>query len=144
MAQLVVKYGVKNEGTTNIDQTPYVIGRGPTAALRLDNPLVSREHCAIHHGGGQFVIQDLKSSSGTMVNGRGLTAPHMLSDGDKIEIGMHSIIFELGFADAGVSSGGGSDASASACCKLNTLFQWPNNADPKFRLCRWVTIYLVD
>ena len=67
------------------------IGRGH-CDIRLRNPEVSREHCAIEVYGARAIIKDLKSANGTLVNGR-LIREHIIKDGDHIQIG--STIFQV-------------------------------------------------
>ncbi len=64
-----------------------VIGRGPAATLRLEDPSVSRLHARIAANGGGARIEDAGSSHGTFVDGARLTAPAALRDGARIRIG---------------------------------------------------------
>ncbi len=51
------------------DDQPLLIGR-VRGDLRLEDPLVSGAHCRIVHRNGHFVLQDLGSTNGTIVDGR--------------------------------------------------------------------------
>jgi len=66
-----------------------LIGRkvdGSTARVQLDSPFVSRRHARIYAEGDQLFIADLKSASGTKLNGERLTeAPARLKVGDRLE-----------------------------------------------------------
>ncbi|HUO34641.1 MAG TPA: FHA domain-containing protein [Candidatus Acidoferrum sp.] len=44
------------------------IGRAPDCDVVLDYPVVSREHARIIDSGGQYVLEDLRSTNGTAVN----------------------------------------------------------------------------
>src|SRR4051812_18985783 len=46
-----------------------VIGRGEDAAVRVDDPLVSRHHAVFRHTGSGWLLEDLGSSNGTFVDG---------------------------------------------------------------------------
>lgn len=51
------------------EDQPLLIGR-VRGDLRLDDPLVSQAHCRVVWRGGHFVLQDLGSTNGTLVDGR--------------------------------------------------------------------------
>lgn len=55
--------------------------------LTIPSPRVSRRHAEITWEGGQPVLADLGSSNGTQVNGKRLSKPHPLQDGDEITVG---------------------------------------------------------
>jgi len=64
------------------------IGRQPDNEVVLPDRGVSRYHAEVTDpsGNGQFVVRDLGSKNGTMVNGRP-ASEHRLRDGDRIVIG---------------------------------------------------------
>jgi two-component system cell cycle response regulator len=68
-----------------------IIGRSPTAQIRLSDEGVSREHAAIVLVGDKVVLDDLGSTNGTFCNGVRV-ASRELSDGDKIMIGSTTIL----------------------------------------------------
>ena len=53
------------------------VGRGTEAAIRLDEYRVSRAHAVLVRHGRHFRILDNRSSNGTFVNGRQITATNM-------------------------------------------------------------------
>ena len=65
-----------------------VIGRAANVDLVLADPrsIVSSRHCSIEFHAGGYILTDT-STNGTAINGRRLTAPHRLCDGDIITIG---------------------------------------------------------
>jgi hypothetical protein len=71
---------------------PARLGRGADVLLRLDRDQgVSREHAEIYWKSGAMRIRDLGSTHGTSVNGKSIQdAP--LSSGDKIEIGLSTLV----------------------------------------------------
>ena len=79
---LVVIAGGRPERAVEIGGDRFVIGRGPTCDLVLDDARVSREHAAIVPGpGGRRLLCDLDSANGTLVNGRPIpTAPGFRAD----------------------------------------------------------------
>lgn len=60
-----------------------------------DNPGVSRHHAQVTVQGSYVTIKDLKSTNGTLVNGKSLhpNTPYALHDGDRIEFGQVVLVF---------------------------------------------------
>ena len=69
-----------------------LVGRAPTADLRIDDPRVSRLHARIEMRDDGVYVEDLGSRNGTMVNGV-LSEGQRLAAGDELGIGAASIIF---------------------------------------------------
>ena len=70
-----------------------VIGRGAEADLRLHDTGVSRAHAEVRLEGDVASVVDLRSTNGTLVNGRRVGAA-VLQDGDRIEVGATPIVFK--------------------------------------------------
>ena len=66
------------------------LGRDPEGEVVIDvaAAVVSRKHAEIHKRGAQFVIVDLKSFNGTLLNEQRITDPVELFDGDRIQLGL--------------------------------------------------------
>lgn len=62
------------------------IGRAHTNHIVLKEARISRQHAIIRQAGKEFVIEDLQSSNGVVVNGEKIKE-HVLTDGDQIQIG---------------------------------------------------------
>ena len=79
-----------------------VIGRDIDCDIVLPDRLVSRHHAHVVWGVVSeregYVVEDLRSKNGTFVNGQELAAPHLLEDGDEVQIALR---FKLAFVDAG-------------------------------------------
>src|SRR5262245_29276991 len=72
--------------------TECVIGRAADVDFSIDDGGISRRHCRVRSEGAGYVIEDLGSRNGTMVNGAVVqSAP--LSDGAIIRIGTVEMIF---------------------------------------------------
>ena len=69
------------------------IGRLPDNAMIIDNPAVSGHHARVFLEGHQVILEDLRSTNGTFVNGRPITR-HVLQHGDEVLVGKHSIVFD--------------------------------------------------
>jgi pSer/pThr/pTyr-binding forkhead associated (FHA) protein len=71
------------------------IGRLADNDIVLDDVDVSRHHAVIIDTGTNFMITDLRSANGVMVEGRRLHPSATLADDDHIRICSHEFIFEL-------------------------------------------------
>ncbi len=71
------------------------IGRSRQCDVVLDDPNVSRQHAEIRPRGGSWVLTDLGSTNGSVLNGRRIEGPEVIKAGDAIELGTSAITFEL-------------------------------------------------
>jgi diguanylate cyclase (GGDEF)-like protein len=75
---------------------PTVLGRNPRCSFPLHDFGVSWEHATITpRGEDEFVLEDLDSTNGTRVNGKSISSPRILQDGEKIFVGETVIRFSL-------------------------------------------------
>ncbi|MBV8671093.1 MAG: FHA domain-containing protein [Candidatus Eremiobacteraeota bacterium] len=70
-----------------------VIGRGRGCHIVFDDATVSKEHARLRVDGRSMSIEDLRSTNGTLVNGRAIDGPTPLRRGDRIAIGPNVIVF---------------------------------------------------
>ncbi len=70
------------------------IGRLPDNDVVIDNLSVSRSHAAVAASGDGYVVRDLASRNGTMLNGAPVTSAR-LADGDVISVGKYDILFQI-------------------------------------------------
>ena len=69
MARLLFRDSQGREGTVELSPTETVyVGRGLECAIRTDDGMVSRRHSQIRMEGGRFVVEDLGSANGTLLN----------------------------------------------------------------------------
>ncbi len=73
-----------------------LIGRAPSAQIRLDEPSVSQRHALIERVGTRFFVTDLGSSNGTSVNGIPISGATPLRNGDRVEVVNVVLLFRLG------------------------------------------------
>jgi predicted component of type VI protein secretion system len=85
MAKLVAIEG-KLTGKEYVIERPIVIGRGPGLAIRPPDAKISREHSKVYRQGDDFVVVDLNSRNGTLVNDAPITK-RVLHHGDEILVG---------------------------------------------------------
>jgi Protein of unknown function (DUF3662)/FHA domain len=75
-------------------RVPFTIGRRTDADLPLIDGKVSREHARLDRDrGSSYVVSDLQSLNGTLVNGVQIHGPRVLNDGDVLEIGHFTLRF---------------------------------------------------
>ncbi len=86
---------VSRNGTVLFRQivTPgdYVIGRDDGTDLRVDVPLVSRQHAKLTVNYSEMFIQDLGSANGTQINGEAISEITRIWPSQKIQIGEATI-----------------------------------------------------
>ena len=70
------------------------IGRAEENDLQLMDPKASRHHAEIQREGLSFLVRDLDSANGTLINGVRLTAPHVLRHGERIAIGDTELVYQ--------------------------------------------------
>ena len=63
-----------------------VLGRSPRCDIVIPDRRVSRRHAEIRWDGKAATLHDLNSANGTFLNGRRVTAPRTLQDGDEITV----------------------------------------------------------
>jgi hypothetical protein len=80
------------ERTVLLTKPVTVVGRGAEADLRLHDTGVSRAHLELHLEGDDVRLADLRSTNGTIVNGRKVSST-LLVDGDRIEVGATPMVF---------------------------------------------------
>lgn len=81
-------------GSAPLSQPVVKLGRDPQEAeISLSDPAVSWLHAEISRHGDTFYLRDLGSRNGTFVNGRLLSVPRPLHDGDRIHLGNTDLDF---------------------------------------------------
>lgn len=79
-----------------IDQPKTIIGRSKICDIKIDDPQVSKEHCAIIiDENGKFNIEDLNSTNSTYLNEKALKKKTHIIYGDRIIIGNTILRFYL-------------------------------------------------
>ncbi len=63
-----------------------IIGRASTADLSLPDRFLSRQHTRIYKEGACFVVEDLGSRNGTLLNGVQISQPTPLKAGDEVRL----------------------------------------------------------
>lgn len=93
-AALVICNGEFEGMTYALSNDETLIGRNPTTDITLVDENISREHAIVLRDGDAFSIEDLQSTNGTKVNGKGIRS-QPLHPGDEIQVGHTRFRFEL-------------------------------------------------
>ncbi len=93
IAWLAVVAG-KRAGTQYRLSRETIIGRDPLRCdFVLDDDAASAEHAKVRYERRRFVLYDLGSTNGTLVNGEKIQR-HILDDGDRIVVGLTELVFK--------------------------------------------------
>ena len=94
MPHLTILTGSQRGKIFELGSEPCRIGRDANIEVPINDSKASRCHVEIISKDGAYVMRDLKSKNGTMVNGTTVTAL-TLQEGDQIQIGETRIAFSL-------------------------------------------------
>jgi len=112
------------------------IGRDQSSTFAVPDLALSRRHCSIERAAGDgargFVLRDLDSRNGTLVNGLPVRQ-HQLADGDQIRIGDSALIFVAGSEPA-------MDNGAAAGSTAVAAFDFDIPVTPSMRFTSALTI----
>ncbi|MEV4239008.1 BTAD domain-containing putative transcriptional regulator [Nocardia sp. NPDC050408] len=70
------------------------IGRLPDNDIVLDNAAISRHHAVVVDTGTSYIVCDLRSANGVHIHNQRIRGSAALTDGDRIRIGDHQLMFE--------------------------------------------------
>jgi pilus assembly protein CpaF len=87
MFTVVITEKEGNERRLSFTEPEVTIGRVPGNDVVLPKGNVSKRHSRIVLKDNRFIVVDLKSTNGTYVNGRKITSPLVVKEGDKIYVG---------------------------------------------------------
>lgn len=90
---LVAAEGPDRGAIRPVDRERVNVGALPDCDVVIDSPHVSGKHARIRCRGREFVITDLDSANGTLVNGA-TVHQHPLQDGDRVSFGSSHWIFK--------------------------------------------------
>jgi len=92
-ATLLVKLHGQGSRTLDLSKDQFTIGRKSDNDLVIEDQSVSGHHAKIVKVQAVYFIEDLRSTNGTMVNGKPIER-QQLRDADGISIGQHRLIFQ--------------------------------------------------
>jgi len=96
-ACLVVMRGRHVGQLFELGEAPSILGRGEDATIQVDDTATSRHHARIEPTAIGYLIVDLESTNGTLINGNKISR-HVLRDGDRVQVGGETV-FEFSYRD---------------------------------------------
>jgi DNA-binding winged helix-turn-helix (wHTH) protein len=97
-ALLLWREGDEIKGQWALDNPVTTIGRWEDNDVAIQDRWISRYHAEVHREKDRYIIRDLDSKNGTLVNGQRIAAPVALADGDEIQV---TPLITLTFVDYG-------------------------------------------
>ena len=88
-ARLVVLAPASMAGSVFDLQSETTIGRAPGCGVVIDDARVSKLHARVFHSGGRWVVEDLGSTNGTLLNDHVLDLAKNVGPGDRIQVADH-------------------------------------------------------
>lgn len=76
-----------------LGETVVVAGRGADCTVQLLDQRASRQHFTITPRDSNYVLADLGSANGTLLNGLRVRGEMPLADGDRIKVGQTLLVF---------------------------------------------------
>ncbi|MHC4082253.1 MAG: FHA domain-containing protein [Planctomycetota bacterium] len=102
MASILIVSGSSEGDYYLLGREPVMVGRGEGCHIQIVDDAVSRRHFQIRPGpqAGGYIVQDMESANGTLVNEQPIKGDTPLADGDVIGIGSTELMFSsVDFAD---------------------------------------------
>ncbi|MFH1438121.1 MAG: FHA domain-containing protein [Pseudomonadota bacterium] len=87
---------IDDEGKSTVvplTRNDYSVGRQEGNVIRLTERNVSRKHARLEKSNGKFIIDDLESYNGVLVNNDRVKGKKTLNSGDSIQIGDYRLVF---------------------------------------------------
>lgn len=99
MAELILQYSDGRRDRLTLRNHPVTIGRDISCDVTIDDPSASRRHVRFVPEGDGFVVEDLGSKNGTLVNNEPCSRA-ILRSGDQVLIGSTLAIFSTAGAES--------------------------------------------
>jgi len=85
------------------------VGRAPTNRVVIPDDICSRHHCEVFQTNSKWILRELGSRNGTLIDGARVTEDWTLSDGDQVQIGEFYLVFTHEIAKEGEGGSSGID-----------------------------------
>ena len=76
------------------EKSEITIGRSPNTDIQIDNLAVSNQHARLIKRKGQYVVEDLSSTNGTLLNNKKISKA-ILKHNDIVAVGKHTLLIYL-------------------------------------------------
>src|SRR5262245_55777443 len=93
MPVLIMQSGKHKGKRITLPHKEVIIVRNQVSCIRLGFTDISRKHCSIRPTPKGWLIHDLESQNGTLVNGAEIESETLLQPGDTVQVG--AFLFQL-------------------------------------------------
>jgi pSer/pThr/pTyr-binding forkhead associated (FHA) protein len=94
MLKILLKLKDKELKTLETDKAEITIGRNENNDIHINNLGASKKHARIFRRNGEYIIEDLKSTNGTIMNDENIITAK-LSGSDVVTIGKHNLYISI-------------------------------------------------
>ena len=116
-AWFIARKGSQAGQSFDLSGEQITLGRAPESGVKLNDVGVSREHAAIQLKNGRYVLCDVGSTGGTLVNGK-LLSGLPLKEGSSITVGASQLVFTT---VQGTANAGSGDSDATLIMRKGSL-----------------------
>ncbi|MCL4275882.1 MAG: FHA domain-containing protein [Anaerolineales bacterium] len=92
---ITVRHGGGTSSVKQFSQPEITLGRDPGSDIPLPDDTVSTRHAQLTYHHGQWWLEDLASTNGTMLNDTPITMPTVITSGDEIRCGEAQLLVGL-------------------------------------------------
>jgi MFS family permease len=94
VATLTVTSGGSSGQVITVGDKPVVLGRSHRSDAVLDDESVSRFHATVRREHGQYVVEDMRSRNGVLIDGQKVPKGSLMP-GSQLQLGAVSLVFEV-------------------------------------------------
>ena len=94
MLKICLKLKNRELKTLETDKREVSIGRNENNDIHINNLGASKKHARIIRRNGEYIIEDLKSTNGTLLNNQSIVTAKLTGD-DVVTIGKHSLLISI-------------------------------------------------
>jgi len=94
MLKILLKLNDKELKTLETDKAEITIGRNENNDVHINNLGASKKHARIFRRNGEYIIEDLKSTNGTLMNNESIITAK-LSGSDVVTISKHNLYISI-------------------------------------------------
>lgn len=94
MLKLLLTLKGKELKTLETDKAEITIGRNANSDIQINNLGASKKHARIFRHDGKYILEDLHSTNGTLLNNESIITAQLKSN-DIVTIGKHNLIISI-------------------------------------------------
>ncbi len=94
MIKLELKFKKNVLKKIETEKSEITIGRSPNTDIQIDNLAVSNQHARLIIQKGQYTVEDLNSTNGTLLNNKKISKA-ILKHNDIVAVGKHTLVINL-------------------------------------------------